>query len=69
MTLTTRYLRHLTISILTTCLRKQIFLGACSGDSRTLINRPPPVLPPQPRAPHWQPASSHTPLLNSRLNS
>ena len=38
------------ISILTTCLRKQIFLGACSGNSRTSIIRPPPVLPPQPRA-------------------
>jgi hypothetical protein len=36
---------------------------------KDIDNSTPPVLPPQPRAPHWQPASSHTPWLNSRPNS
>jgi hypothetical protein len=36
-------LKHLAISIVTTCLRKQTFLGACSGDSRTPIIRRPPA--------------------------
>jgi hypothetical protein len=64
-----QYLKHLTILILTTCFRKQIFPGACSGDSRTSIIRPPPALLPRPRAQPWQPASWHTPWLNWRPNS
>ena len=36
--------------VLTTCLRRQIFLGACSGDLRTSIMRAPPALLPRPRA-------------------
>jgi hypothetical protein len=45
-----QYLKHSTILILTTCFRKQISSGACSGDSRTSIIRPPPALLPRPRA-------------------
>ena len=51
-------------SVLTTCLRRQIFLGACSGDLRTSIMRASPALLPRPRAQPWRPASSHMPWLN-----